>query len=77
MRMAPTKVDGIDYSPTGIEDLRTDIIEYRNRALDAMPEGAQMAVALSHVIALLAYLKEIEEERLAADRLAIIREKLR
>lgn len=77
MRMAPTKVDGIDYSPAGIEDLRTDIIEYRNRALDAMPEGAQMAVVLSHALALLAYLKEVEEERLAADRLAIIREKLR
>jgi hypothetical protein len=54
-----TKVEGIDYTPEGIEALRSDVIVYRNRALDAMPEGAEMAVVLSHVLALLAYLKEL------------------
>lgn len=56
------RIDGIDYTPEGIEALREDVIVYRNRAIDAMPEGAQMAVVLSHVIALLAYLVEAQRE---------------
>lgn len=60
--MSPTKINGIDYTPAGIEALREDLIVYRNRALNAMPEGAQMAVVLSHALALLAYLKELVTE---------------
>ena len=59
--MSPTKIDGIDYSPEGIRALREDVIVYRDRAIAAMPEGAEMAVVLSHVVALLAYLAEVEE----------------
>lgn len=55
------KVEGVDYSPEGIRALREDVIVYRDRALAAMPEGAEMAVVLSHVIALLSYLAEREE----------------
>lgn len=58
----PFRVDGIDYTPEGIEALRRDVIVYRNRALDAMAEGAEMAVVLSHAIALLAYLGELVKE---------------
>lgn len=61
--MTPTKVRGIDYSPEGIKGLREDVIVYRDRALAAIPEGAQMAVVLSHVIALLAYLAELQENQ--------------
>lgn len=53
------KLDGIDYTPQGISALREDVIVYRNRALDAAPEGMQMAVVLTHVLALLAYLADL------------------
>jgi hypothetical protein len=61
--MMATRIDGIDYSPEGIEALREDVIVYRDRAIADMPAGAQMAVVLSHVLALLAYLAELQRER--------------
>jgi len=62
MPEGPLQVDGIDYSPEGIEALRQTIITHRDHAL-AMNEFGY-AVAMSHVIALLAYLIEIRKEML-------------
>src|SRR6185503_6463682 len=58
----PEKMDGIDYTPAGIDALREDVIVYRDRAIDAFPEGIQMALTLSHAIALLAYLRDLMKE---------------
>lgn len=53
----PFKVDGVDYSPEGIESIRQEIISLRNTALQV--NNFQAAVILSHNIAYLAYLKEL------------------
>lgn len=54
----PFKVEGVDYSPEGIENLRQELVGWRN---DMMTQGAyQQVVVISHVIALLAYLIELE-----------------
>lgn len=54
----PLKVDGVDYSPEGIEELRRELARFRD---EAMTQGAfGPAVVLSHAIALLAYLAELE-----------------
>lgn len=55
----PLKVDGVDYTPEGIEELREEAIKVRDVAL---VEGEfQGATFMTHIIALLAYLKEIVE----------------
>lgn len=56
----PNEIEGIDYSPAGIEDIRQQLIHLRNHAL----QGAEFewAVILSHAIAQLAYLKELLDE---------------
>lgn len=50
------QVEGVDYSPEGIEGIREVLISYRDTCLDqgAFPES----VVFTHVIALLANLKE-------------------
>jgi len=58
----PTKVDGIDYTPEGIRELRNVIIADRDAALDSMNPDFAEVVKLTHVVALLAYLADIEEE---------------
>jgi len=50
--------DGHVYTPEDIQDLREDVIVYRDRAIEAMPAGAQMAVVLSHVIAVLSFVRD-------------------
>jgi hypothetical protein len=56
-RPEPFRVEGIDYTPEGIEYLRGDLVAFRDHALTA---GAmEHAVLLSHTIALLAYLIEL------------------
>lgn len=58
MPKRPSRVEGVDYSPEGIEALRQELIKFRD---EAMKQGAWGPVAtLSHTIALLAYLVEIE-----------------
>jgi len=56
--MAPTKVEGIDYTPEGIEELRQDIIAMRDSQFAHWPEGINATVVLTHATALLAYLAE-------------------
>jgi len=53
----PMKVDGIDYTKEGIEDLREEIIEMRDEAL--RQNAFDVTVKLTHVIALLSYLSEV------------------
>lgn len=59
--MERIRVDGVDYSPEGIEAIREVLIEQRKAAMDAWPEGIQATVLLSHLIALLADYKELRE----------------
>ena len=56
----PFKVEGIDYTPEGIENLRQELIKYRDAALKQA--AFEETVVLSHTIALLAYLIERERE---------------
>jgi len=55
--MPPIKVEGVDYTPEGIESVRTEMIAFRDAAL----KGGHMeiAVTLSHAVALLAHFKEL------------------
>lgn len=56
------KVEGVDYSPNGIREVRTNVaIPLRDEALKHGEFG--WAVGLSRIIALLAYLAEIEEAK--------------
>ena len=56
------RVDGVDYTPEGIEQVRTELIIVRDAALDA--GRMDLAVLFSHTLALLAELKErVEKER--------------
>lgn len=57
----PFKVEGVDYSPEGIEGVRLDLIGLRNDAMQHNAFGVGMM--LSHVIALLAHLKELVEQK--------------
>lgn len=62
MAETPLQVDGVDYSPEGIEALRQELIAHRDTALGMNEFG--YAVTMSHVIALLAYLGEVRKEML-------------
>jgi len=63
--MPHTKVEGIDYTPEGIEALRIDVIKMRDTALSCEPvPDFPTAVILSHAIALLAYLIELVKEQI-------------
>jgi hypothetical protein len=53
----PTKVDGIDYSREGVEELRQCLITLRDAALTQA--RMDYAVMLSHVIIVLAYFNEL------------------
>lgn len=53
--MSYSEVEGIDYTPAGIEELRQQCIEWRNEAYRQMPESASFIVGISHVIAILHY----------------------
>jgi hypothetical protein len=53
-------VDGVDYTPEGIEQIRTELAEHRNHALGL--GEMRYAVLMSHVIALLAELRRLQEK---------------
>lgn len=53
------EVEGVDYSPEGIEQIRGELVEHRNHALTL--GEMRYAVLMSHVVVLLARLKEYEE----------------
>lgn len=53
--------DGVDNSPESIEQIRTELSEHRNQAL-SMGE-MRYAVLMSHVIVLLAELKDIKVQQ--------------
>jgi hypothetical protein len=59
-RKRMTYVDGVDTSPEGIEQVRNELIDQRNQMLGA--GVMEQAVLLSHVIVMLAELKEIKEQ---------------
>jgi hypothetical protein len=62
--MPPTKVEGIDYTPEGIEALRIDVIKMRDKSLSCEPvPDFHTSVILSHAIAMLAYLIELVKEQ--------------
>lgn len=52
----PLKVEGIDYTPEGVAELREAVIELRDEALKQ--NAFEHSVMLSHVIAILAYYVE-------------------
>lgn len=56
----PFQVEGVDYSPEGIERLRQDLTQWRGETFKQWPEAIDATVKLTHVIALLAYLVELE-----------------
>ena len=64
------RVEGIDYSPDGIEVVRRELGELRGGAFKAWPEGIDATLILSHAIALLADYKEMRE---AEDRAKVTR----
>lgn len=61
--MAPVKVEGIDYTPEGIRELREELISYRDESMKQWPEAIPFTTAITHTIALLSFLAEVEEER--------------
>lgn len=56
----PVRVEGVDYTPEGIMALHAEVVTFRDEALRQMEFG--VAVALSHVLALLFYLAEVERQ---------------
>ena len=62
----PFQVEGIDYSPAGIKALRGEIIKYRDEAMKQM--DFEVAVTLSHTIAILAYTVELVGGTIDVDR---------
>jgi hypothetical protein len=61
--MPPTKVEGVDYSEEGIEALREQLVAYRGASMDQWPEAIPFTVAITHAIALLAFLIETLKEQ--------------
>jgi hypothetical protein len=54
-----TRVDGVEYTPEAVEDVREQLVELRNGALDQ--QEFTWAVLLSHAIAYLGSYKEVLE----------------
>lgn len=50
--------DGHVYTPEDIEQLRQDLIVYRDRAIENFPAGIEMSLVLSHTIGVLAVVKD-------------------
>lgn len=61
--MGGNEVDGVDYTPKGILELRSEIIQLRNDQVVKWPEGIDASVKLSHAIVLLARLAEIIDNK--------------
>lgn len=54
-------VEGVDYSPEGIESVRTELAALRESTFAQWPEAIPATLVLTHAIAQLAYLKELIE----------------
>ena len=63
--MTRIRVDGIDYSPEGIEVTRQEMIGVRDEAMKQLPDASGFVILASHIIAMLADYREarVEEER--------------
>lgn len=57
-----TEVDGVDYSPEAIEEVRKTLGEHRAQSMKVWPDGIAYSVLMSHVIALLHKLQWYEEK---------------
>lgn len=55
-------VEGVDYSPEAIEATRQQLVEHRDESMKVWPEGITYSVLMSHVIAYLARLIELESK---------------
>lgn len=64
--VARPRVEGVDYTPKGIEHTRQALIEVRGEAMKQWPEAINFTVLISHVIALLADYKDLRAEEDAA-----------
>lgn len=64
--VARPRVEGVDYTPVGIEHTRQALIEVRGEAMKQWPEAINFTVLISHVIALLADYKDLRAEEDAA-----------
>lgn len=58
-------VEGVDYTPAGIEEIRTELAKLRDLTFDQWPKTIGQTLVLSHAIALLAHLKELTEREAA------------
>ncbi len=56
-----TKVEGVDYTPEGVRELRKKLIEYRDKSMEQWPEAIPFTVDMSHTIALMEHLAEMLE----------------
>lgn len=54
-------VEGVDYTPEGIESVRTELAALRDSTFAQWPEAIPATLVLTHAIAQLAYLKELVE----------------
>ena len=68
--VARPRVEGVDYTPEGIEHTRQAMIEVRGEAMKQWPESINFTVLISHVIALLADYRDmrVEEDTAIAER---------
>jgi hypothetical protein len=62
------KVEGVDYTPGGIRDLRKKLIEYRDESMKQWPGAIPFTVDMSHTIALMEHFAALLEE-LAGEKL--------
>lgn len=60
--MTRIRVDGVDYSPEGIEVTRHEMIGVRDEAMKQLPDSADFVILSSHIIALLADYREARVE---------------
>jgi len=60
------RVDGVDYTPEGINALREELIGFRTEAYKQLPDAAGVIIVLTHAIALLADYAEMREAEDAA-----------
>ena len=58
----PFKVEGVDYSPEGIADLRAALVEMRGATFSHWPEAIDHTVVLTHAIAILSYTIELQRQ---------------
>jgi len=65
MGEARMRVEGVDYSPEGIEALRQEWIGVRGEAMKQLPDSAGFVVFATHTIALLADYIEVRREEVA------------